>query len=150
MAKQFKFRLESILKLRRMAEDEKKRAVAELVSEINQYQQEALDMAETIRKSTTELTPSIQGRVNLQEVARVQGYVGQLQRGINQRIENVARVQQKLGLARQDLAEAVRRTRILEKLKEKQKKQYMDELKRQENRALDEMATLAYVHGSKR
>ncbi len=150
MAKQFKFRLEPILRLRQMKEDDKKRGVGELVAEINQYQQEALDMATQIRQEGQTLTGRLQGEVDVNYIAHYHRYVRNLQYCIQKKIANVGEVQQKLAPAREALAEASRQTKILEKLKAKKKKQYMDEFRHQENRELDEIATMAYVHDKKR
>ena len=59
---------------------------------------------------------------------------------IQKRIETVSRIQQQLNLARQELAQAARQTRILSKLKERRRTEYDTELRRTETRDLDEVS----------
>ncbi|MBI9017101.1 MAG: flagellar export protein FliJ [Phycisphaerae bacterium] len=143
--KKFQYRLEPLLKLRKQLEDQKKRAVGELLSDINKQQQQALDMADQItRQSSTLRDQFASGTVDVQWISYYQGYVTNVRRSINTKIENVKHTQQKLHGARVELAEAAKQTKILEKLKENQLNTHTAELNKQETADLDEIATGKY------
>ena len=144
--KKFKFRLESLLKLRQQNEDEKKRAVGLLLSEIHEQQRQALEMDAQLQQEGDLLKEQyLQGSVDLDWVGHYRRYVTSVQNAINQRIANVAKVQGNLNHARSELTQAARQKKILEKLKEKKQKRYDAEIRRQELLAGDEMATQRYL-----
>jgi flagellar FliJ protein len=143
--KKFNFRLEPVLRLRLQQEDQKKRAVGVLQSEINVQQQAALDMAEDIRSQGSELKHQFEsGTIDVNWIASYQGYVSALQRSINEKIANVGEIQKRLIDARTQLADAARERRIIEKLKERQVKRHTDEVNRLENLENDEIGNNLY------
>ena len=144
--KKFRFRLESVLKLRRLAEDEKQRAVGGLLSEIHDRQQEAVELDLAARAAGGELKErNHSGRIDLTWIGNYQSYVSHLRAGIAARIDMVAQLQQRLTESRQELAEAAKQTKILEKVKEKRKQRYDDEIKRLETREQDDIATRNFL-----
>jgi flagellar protein FliJ len=146
MMKKFSFRLETVLKLRRLAEDEKQRAVGQLLSEIHDCQQQAVKLDLAARAAGSELKERNQtGRIDLTWMGNYQSYVGHLRAGIAERIDMVAQLQQRLTEARQELAEAAKQTKILEKLKEKRKQRYDSEIKRAETREQDDIASRNFL-----
>ncbi len=143
--KKFTFRLEPVLKLRRVEEDKKKRAVGVLLTEISRQQQAALDMANAITRQGVSLKSQFEcGKVDVDWIAYYQGYVANMQQSISEKIAEVGRIQEKLAFARADLAEAAKQTKILEKLKEKQQNRFKEEIRKQETAELDEMANNNY------
>ena len=122
--KKFQFRLQPILKLRRQQEDQKKRDVGLLVSQINEYQRQALEMAQIIKE---------------------QGYINYLRQSIAEKINSVAQVQPQLNQARRALAEAAKQTKILEKLEEKLRNRHEKRLKKMEAREIDEIGNNAFL-----
>ena len=144
--KKFRFRLEPLLRLRRQQEEQKKRAVGVLIREISEQQRQALQMATAVRQEGENLKHQYaQGRVDLDWAGHYRRYVSHMQMAINQRIEAVTQIQQRLQLARQELAEAAKNTKVLDKLKEKRRQRYDHELGREETRELDEVAAQGYV-----
>lgn len=147
--KQFKFRLESLLKLRQQAEDEKKRAVGALLAEIHEQQRQALEMDTQLQKEGDLLKEQhLQGTIDLDWVGHYRSYVTHVQEAINQRIANVMKVQGKLSHARNELAQASKEKKILEKLKEKKQQRFQKQLQRQDVRATDEIAAQLYLRTS--
>lgn len=144
--KKFRFRLETVLKLRRLAEDEKKRVVGELLSEIHRRQQEAVELdasASVVGQQLKERNGA--GRIDLTWLGNYESYVSHVRGSIAEIIESVVELQQKLTGARQELAEAAKGARIIEKLKEKRKEQYDHHLSRAEAREQDEVATKNFI-----
>ena len=148
--KQFRFRLQPLLRLRKQQEDQKKRAVGALLSQIHDLQRQALELAEAIKAEGDTLKQQyIQGNVDLNWVSHYRRYVTSVQCAIAERIQTATNIQEKLHQARRDLAEAAKQTKILEKLKERQQKQYEREWQRKENRELDEIGTKVFLRSSK-
>ena len=144
--KKFKFRLQNLLQLRQQQEDQKKQAVGELLAQIHEYQRQSLEMAAAIRKEGEKLKRQYQeGKVDLDWVGYYRLYVTHLHNAISERIKKVAQVQVKLSAARQELVEAAKQTKILEKLREKQKKRYDKQIRRREGQQQDEISTNSYL-----
>ena len=144
--KKFKFRLEHLLKLRRQQEDQKKQAVGAVLGQIQQQQQEGLEMAAAIRREGENLKRQYQqGKVDLDWVGHYRLYVTHLHAAINQRIKKVAELQVKLKVVREELVAAAKQTRILEKLREKQKNRHEKQLRRMEADQQDEISTSAFL-----
>ncbi len=142
-----KFRLEPLLKIRRLKEDEAKRVVADRLREIQRAQQgiAVLDQ-QLLEAGATMRSLVLAGRIVPQEAARQRGYIGSLQ---GRRLSVMAQLQalrQALVADRAALAEATKRRKILEKLKERQQQRRIRELNLVEQRSSDEMSVLRYVH----
>jgi flagellar protein FliJ len=148
--KKYRFRLQPLLRLRKQQEDQKKRAVGTLLTQINDLQRQALELDQSIRAEGEILKQQyLQGNVDLEWVSHYRGYVISAQRAIHERIQAATRIQEKLHQARRDLVEAARQRQILETLKGKQQKHYERELQRKENRELDEIGSKAFIRASK-
>lgn len=142
-----KFRLEPLLKIRRLKEDEAKRAVADRLREIQRAQQGIAVLDQQLMEAgATMRSLVLAGRIVPQEAARQRGYIGSLQ---GRRLNVMARRQallQALVADRAALAEATKRRKIFEKLKERQHQRRIRELDLAERRSSDEMSVLRYVH----
>lgn len=148
--KQFRFRLQPLLRLRKQQEDQKKRVVGALLTQIHDLQRQALELAEAIKTEGEKLKQQyLQGNVDLNWVSHYRGFVTSVQRAITERIQTVTKIQNNLHQARRELTEAAKQTKILEKLKERQQKQYEREWQRKENRQLDEIGSNVFMRSSK-
>jgi len=144
--KKFKFRLENLLRLRRQEEDQKKQVVGILMSKIQEQQQQALEMAAAIQQEGQKLKQHYtEGTVDLDWVGHYRVYVMHLQQAINERIKKVAEIQEKLKVAREELVKAAQQTKILEKLRERQKERYDRASQRIETVQQDEISSSVFV-----
>jgi len=144
--KKFKFRMETILKLKKQQEDEKKRVVGMLVADINKQQQQAIELSGSLRQEGQKIKQQyLDNNVDLEEVASYQKYVTQVQRAIQQRIANVSEIQKKLNIAREEFLEKVKETKILEKLKEKKQSEYQAQISRLERITEDDIAMKVFL-----
>ncbi len=144
--KKFEFRLEPVLRLKKQAEDEKKRAVGLLMAEINSQQQQALEINQTIIQQGDILKNKLSsGQVDTGWIAYYQRYVTDMRAEIARKIQNVTEIQKKLHLARRALAEAAKETKMLEKLKEKQYKEYIGHIEKLEKKELDEIGSQMFI-----
>ena len=144
--KKIRFRLQSVLKLRQQQEDQKKRVVGAYMAQIHEKQSQALRMADAVARETEILKQQhARGAVDREWVAHYYRFVNHTQNAIAQRVENVIQLQKKLNAARQDLVQAAKQTKILEKLKEKQKKRYDRQLQRIEIFEQNEIGTNIFL-----
>ncbi|MBN1436468.1 MAG: flagellar export protein FliJ [Sedimentisphaerales bacterium] len=139
--KKFEFRLQTLLKLREQVEGQKKRVVAELVQQINQQQQEALELNAAMREQGEILKKQrASGQIDVSWFGNYRSYVTHIQQAIQQRVQNVKEIQKQLMIARHELAEAAKETKVLEKLKQKRRERYDYELQLAEAREQDEIS----------
>ena len=87
----------------------------------------------------------LNGFVDLNWVSHYYRFITHTQQAIAQRIDNVIQIQKKLITAREELAQAARQTKILEKLKEKQKIRYEQRLKKLQVREQDEIGANIFL-----
>jgi len=144
--KKFNFRLQPLLRLRQLQEDQKKRLVGQLMAQINENQQQALQMAYEIKRQGKELKQQFSlGKVDFGWISHYYSYVNWIHQSIALRIEKVAQIQKGLSVARQELTQAKKQTRTLEKIKEKRKERYDYQVRRLETRQQDEIGTNIYM-----
>lgn len=138
--RRFVFRLEPVLRLRRMQEDEKKRAFA-LAG------QRARQQAERLRASRVELALANRalaevrkGTIDLVRARLQEGYVRAMERRVTDEERRLAEAVAQQAQAQREFIEARRRVRVLERLRERQWKRYLGEAEREERKVLDEVA----------
>lgn len=141
-----KFRLEPLLKIRRLEEDRAKRVVAERLREIQKVQQRiaAVDQ-QLVEAGSTMRSLVLAGRIVPLEASRQRGYIGSLQVQRYGLLAEMQVQQQKLAVDRAALAEAGKRRKILDKLKERQEQRRIRLENLAEQRASDELGVLRFV-----
>jgi flagellar FliJ protein len=150
MAKQFQFRFETMLKLRRRREDEHKRIVADRLRQIAQVREQIASQEEQIQQQTDVIRGhTAAGTIDLQQVMRNRHWLGHLHKGILEAQARIRFLEARLSQERVHLAEAAKQRRVLEKLKERQQERYLQDQNRRATRELDEMATVRFVYERK-
>lgn len=134
MAKKFKFRLAQVLKFRDLERDEKKKILAEKNRKLRSAE-ERLQELEGACSLDDELNRKLNSTYELEGLF--------LQRIINE-IEKqkliIEQVVEEVQLARQEYLEAHKEVQMLEKLKAKQEKEYVEHVDKEEAKFLDELA----------
>lgn len=144
--KKFKFRLETVLKVRQRHEEEKKRVVGGLLQEIHEQQYQAVTLSKSLLAEGERLKASYAaGQVDMNWVGHYCRYAHYIHHAIADRVEKVGRIQQNLNQARQALMVAAQQTRILDKLKEKQLDRYEARGHQLEAREQDELGTQGHI-----
>ncbi|MBN2212149.1 MAG: flagellar export protein FliJ, partial [Sedimentisphaerales bacterium] len=85
------------------------------------------------------------GQVDLDYVGHYFRYAYQVRQAITQHVQNVTSIQKELNVARTELSQAAQRSKILEKLKEKQQYRYDKRLQRLEAVHLDELGMQNHI-----
>jgi flagellar FliJ protein len=139
----FRFRLETVLKLRRAQRDERRQRLAEAHEAqrvLREHQQELAAEIEQVRSRL--LAGSQPGAVNVDALLDVHRYELMLRARRGQLEQQQARVAAEAQRRRQALVEADREVRMLEKLEEKQALAHRRREERLELKQLDEAAQL--------
>lgn len=142
MAK-FRFKLEPLLKARRMVEQTHQRAVAEIERERMTLEARLRAQQEHLAEGKKTMRSDMVGQVNIQGL-RMHAASSLHQMRIAQRLVlELAGVHRRLEAARASLIEAARRRRAVELLKERRFLQWRTRLEKAETAALDELAVIA-------
>jgi len=145
MAAPFRFRLRTILKLRKQKENEHKRIVAVRVRELNGIRQRADRIQQQIRQETEAVRAERStGVLSIQDIGRHRHWLTHLQRSLLDTYNQARSTEAILAQERSELASASREAKAVEKLKERQKKRHDEELRRKEDRELDEIAVIRF------
>ena len=151
--KKFSFRLETPLKLKIQEEDRQKTVVAACQAEYQQnlfrlekFKQSLAELQVKLREAS-ELKRSLdQGRpLDINRLSIMQGYIPVLLNKINYQQEQVALALATLEEVRQGLIKIMKDRKILDKLQEKAMIQYYLEVNQEEQKNLDELATVSYL-----
>ena len=146
MAKRFKFRLETLLKIRRQREEQHQRIVADRLSQIQQVTQQMSALDRQIREETSALrTAQEPGIIDLQQTIRHRHWLGHLHKNALESQARLRFLEARLAQERNLLAEAVKQRRILEKLREHQQEKHTSGEERQTIKMFDEMANVRYI-----
>jgi flagellar protein FliJ len=146
MAKRFKFRFGTMLKIRKQREDEQKRVVASRLRQIAQVRDQGQALRQQIQDEIDAIRGSqARGAIDIQQVMRHRHWLGHLHKGVLEADARTRFLEARLAQERAVLAEAVKQRRILEKLRERQWLRYQTEEERREIRESDELSTVRYV-----
>ncbi|HOA72557.1 MAG TPA: flagellar export protein FliJ [Phycisphaerae bacterium] len=148
MAKRFRFRFETLLKLRRQREDEHKRIVGERLAQIAAVREEISRLEQLTRSGVDSVRMFQQaGRIDLQQTMAHRGWIVHLQKASLEAQARLAALEARLAQERAALAEAAKQRRILEKLEERQAHRHELEMRRAEVRTADDLTTTRFVYG---
>ncbi len=143
--KKFKYRLESLLKIKEHIEKEKQKALAHAMGKVSE-QQNSLDSIDKDRVGTLDGQRStLSGRISLAEALVYSRYLLKLKRDSFQGGELLSVLENKAEDRRVELVGASRERQIYDKLKEKLKERHISDLKEAERKQVDEMATTHFI-----
>jgi flagellar protein FliJ len=141
VAKRFNFRLETLLRVRKLREREAKRKVAAQHAEIARVDRlNELTAAEILQQQEVLLAGQQQGRLDPLSLQRGRAWVAYLRRLIALRQVQRTELVQQLRLLQAAYRDARTQTRIIEKLRERRWHEYTRERDRKDQAAADELA----------
>jgi len=142
----FKFRLEVLLRVRKQERDAQRRVVAEVLREIGAIERRIKEATEALRmeKDNTRDARGV-ARLDLAALRGHQFYASRLHRWIGEGRMDLAARQTLLEKEREKLAEASKRLKAIEKLREKHLQRHMLLELRRERVAEDELAAQRYI-----
>ena len=146
--KKFKYRLESLLKVKAHIEKEKQKAHAHATKQV-QDQLGALDSIDRTRIQTMDDQRRVMsGRISMAEALIYSRYIMKLKRDRFTGGNMLDALEQAAEKKRAELVEASRERQIYDKLKEKLKERYVKDHAHEEKKQADETATTCYIRNS--
>jgi len=146
MAKKDRFRLETVLKLRRQRENEHQRIVAERLREIMRTQERIMKLSDQIDQEIDAMRGGRRGgKLDVTEIAKHRHWVTHLQRGVLETEAQVRSLQAKLAQERAELVAASRDKKALDTLKSRHESKLRREAKKRLRLEEDEMASRLYL-----
>ena len=141
----FRFRLETVLRQRRMVEDERQRELAKLLRQRMILHDQLRAMQQSIRGSKAALSDGLVGVVDMDRVANFARYSGQVAARPQGLVIRLAELEKQVKGAQERLLEAVRARRALELLRERQWQAWQQQEERREVARTDEMTVQRYA-----
>ena len=141
MPTKFKFRLESLRRIRQREEDARKLALAKVQGRLNEQTERAGRYDRMIRQEHQQLRQGghLVGRLDIRRLAHHRRYVNSVMTGLVQTLCERAGTQQEADRARTDLASAVRRRKVMDQLRQRRWAEWRRLADRAERYELDEI-----------
>ncbi len=148
MAKLFKFRLETVLRVRRQKEDEKKRIVARRIREVLAQEKHINNLQKQTIATVTDIQRQMQnGSVDVDLISRQRYWLSHLhQMGLQAQL-HLRQLNQQLAQERLVLSEAAKEVKVLEKLRERLWQRYQKQLQKQEILEADDLSIGRFIYG---
>lgn len=136
----YKFSMETILELRERTEKEEMEAMARIQNklEIEKYEKLQLDEEKLESQKAKRLCQ------DFQQIRYYDLYLSKIDRELVDKTQKIEETEEKLEEQRDKLVEAQKDRKIMEKLREKEYEDYVQEIQRQEQMELDEIAVLKF------
>jgi len=139
MAK-FRFKLDPLLRARRIEEREKQRAVAEVERERRELEDRLRNMQQQITAGKHDLRGRLTGLIDPGALRQQARNSLNLSRSAQRIVLELAGVHRRLDAAREELVEAMRRRRAVELLRDKRYEQWLAEQEKADVAMIDELA----------
>lgn len=136
MMEAYKFSLESVLEWR----TDKEKNVLEQLSKIQREFQDKNEILDRLIREFTNANKKAGKYKSINELQRHNLYVENIEERIEEQRNILKMIEERIDNTMDSLLEAKKDRRIIEKLKEKNYKLYLDELKKREQKELDEAA----------
>ncbi len=136
----FKFQLAGVLEHRKNIEEEKQRALAAVLSEMQRLKNELVELDQVARGAVADLRQNrLTGHLDMSFLAAHRRFTGSVQRKALAIAQKMALVQRQIDDARAALAAAAKDRKIIEKLRERQLERWQLQQHRQEADELDDI-----------
>lgn len=144
--KKYSFRLQTVLDLRERTLEDKRLEMAKVIKLLNDYQDElkALQGKFSSYREEFETIISSESTVDVSQLAGYNGYLFNLEQEIKDKqmiIENTKKV---LLVKQQEVNEALKDVKVLEKLKENQSQKFYEMIDKKEASEIDDIVTARY------
>jgi flagellar FliJ protein len=136
----FRFQLEGVLEHRKNIEEEKQRALAMVLAEMQRLKTDLADLDQVARTAVADLRQNrLTGHLDLSFLAAHRRFTGSVQRKALAIAQKMALVQRQIDEARVALSVAAKDRKIIEKLRERQLERWQSQQHRQEMDELDDI-----------
>ncbi len=137
----FEFRMEPLLKLRKMRQEQSERELAQRLAKMMSDQRQVEALERQILDQYQQIRDQYQaGDIQIMELIADRRYLNQLHQVRHHQLSVLAKSSQLVDKARKHLAEAKKQTDVMQKLKERTYQRFRKEELRRETIALDDLA----------
>jgi len=137
--------LDTVLRYRKLLEDQKNAALAEATRIHLRELEELESFREQRTKHAEELREKEKKGVSIKEVVFYIPYLKSLKQSEQAQVEITDKASQRVTLARQELIEASKQHKIIETLKDNLRQEYEEELRTTEQKFLNEIAANRFI-----
>lgn len=142
----FKFRLEAILKLRKLRQEQVERKVARCVGEMLKDSRQCDQLEEQIDQQYRHIRQGgLVGRLRRDSLVGDRQQLNHLHQQLHQKRNDLRKADQLVAQVKQELAQAKKQTDIMVKLKDLAQQRFMKELRRKETAELDDLANAKHA-----
>ena len=139
MAK-FEFQLEGVLRHRKNVEQERQRELSIVQAQLQQLESELRQLDQEVQGASGDLRQNrLVGRLDLNYLAAHRRFVGAMQKKAMSLVQRMALIQKQVEEARRALAHAAVQRKAIEKLREKQHKEWLDAFNKRQAEEMDEI-----------
>lgn len=144
--KKYSFRLQPVLNLREKALEDKRLEMAKVIKLLNDYQieLEALEKKYLSYKGKIEDISISNEIVNISELASYTSYMFQLEQQMKEKEITIENTRKVLKIKQNEVNEALKEVKVLDKLKETQSKKFYDAIYKKEAEEIDDIVTARY------
>ena len=147
MAKRYAFRLETLLRLRQQREDEQKRVVASRLRKIKTIEQQKQVLEVRIAEQVETMRDLlVSEQMDVDQLKAGRHWMARLRCGVLEAEGAIVANRTILAQERANLANARKDSKILERLKERQREAFFAEIERQDRAESDEMNVTRFAH----
>ena len=136
----FRFRLDSVLRVRAAEETNKKREFGTVLRQVKSEEDRLREIEENIARNDRLAEEMGGGRTSSAELMELSRYAGALDRKKTAQEETIARAEEFLDRKRGELVEATRRKKTLERLRERSLLEHESAVRKDEQAVIDELA----------
>lgn len=140
MAKRFRWRLETVLKSKHRAEEQRQQDLAQAISQLNVEQAERGRIVALQMQCRQDLKQFQTGRLNVSDLAQINIYLDALERQCEKVETRIKEAQETVDVTREKLAQAVRERQVLEKLKTQDYQAFQKAERKRDQAMMDELA----------
>ena len=141
----FRFRLESVLRVREIEEDIKKREFGTVMKNLHREEQELGKLGTSLRDHEQYMESHGEGRVFVRDLQNNFNYARALDGKILFQKKRVKEKKKVVDSKRSELAESTKRKRILERLKERYREEHERAAAKEEQSTIDDITSVRYT-----
>jgi len=143
----FKFRLEPILKVRKLRQEQREREVAEQVARLLRTRRELQTVSSQIEQQYEDIRESgLVGPLRVEAMVYSRQYLNHLHQLREGQLAALTNAERLVAQAKKELAEAKKQTDIMAKLKDRAEQRFLQEARRKETASLDDLANSRFAY----
>lgn len=144
--KKYSFRLQTVLDLRERTLEDKRLEMAKVIKLLNDYQDElkALQGKFSSYREEFETIISSESTVDVSQLTGYNGYLFNLEQEIKDKQMTIENTKKVLLVKQQEVNEALKDVKVLEKLKENQSQKFYEMIDKKEASEIDDIVTARY------